>query len=280
MKLKKAIALSALMVGMGFGAPQWAAASEGVALPEMEWGHKGAFGRFDVAQIKRGAQVATEVCLGCHSIKYIKFDHLRSVGLSEADVNALAETAGKNKKDFMITELAPEDAKESYGTVPPDLSLMTKARKGYENYVYGILTGYLNEEEAAKVEEANEDGEITDAEAEELAHVLHMSAHGAEGKEKIRQAVARIANGDNFSKYFPGNFFAMPQPLMADAVEYADGTEATLPQLSEDVTAFLAWASEPKQTERKEAGVKVVLYLVVLTAMLYAVKRRIWARIH
>lgn len=253
------------------------ASSGGVPLPQEKWSHKGPFGKFDPAALKRGAKVATEVCMGCHSIKYIKYDHLRQLGFTEEEVINLAAANDKTKKDRMISGLSPEDAKESYGTLPPDLSLMTKARKGYENYTYAILTGYLKEDALAKVESAMEDEVLSEEEIQGLAGVLHMDPHDP---KKIQEAAKRIQNGGNFNIYFPGHFLAMPQPLMADAVEYADGTKATLEQLSHDVTAFLAWAAEPTIEERKSIGIKVMLYLVVLTFLLYAVKRRMWAKIH
>ncbi|ABK42882.1 cytochrome c1 [Magnetococcus marinus MC-1] len=277
MNLKKALALSALVLGLAV-APQMATASgNAVELPNEEWSHLGPFGKFDKAQIKRGIQVATEVCMGCHSIKYLKFDQLRQFGITEDEVNNMAGNYNATKLDKMLTGLAPEDAKESYGTVPPDLSLMTKARKGYENYLYGILTGYLTDDEAAKVSEASEDGNVTDEEAKHLAEVLHMDPHNLEA---VRKAVTRINGGDNFNKYFAGHFFAMPKPMGANQVEYADGTKATLEQQAKDVTAFLAWASEPNLEKRKATGKYVILYLLLLTGMLYAVKRRIWSRIH
>ena len=265
-------------LGLALLVPQLADASGGAPLPEQDWGHHGAFGRFDQDALKRGAQVVTEVCMGCHSVKFIKFDQLRQIGFSEAEVAAMAEGQGKTKKDKMLTAMSDEDAQDSFNIIPPDLSLMTKARKGYEDYTYGIMTGYLTEEEIAMIEAANEDGALSDDEIKSIAGALHLDPHNP---EKVKQALARIENGGNFNKYFPGNFLAMPQPLMAEAVEYPEGSpEASLHQLSHDATTFLAWAAEPTQTERKSLGVKVLIYLVIFTALMYAMKRRIWARIH
>ncbi|MBF0357454.1 MAG: hypothetical protein HQL70_02530 [Magnetococcales bacterium] len=258
--------------------PQVVLASSGAAKPPpQDWGFKGAFGKFDNASIKRGAQVAVEVCMGCHSFKYIQFSSLEQFGFTESEIEALAETQGRTKKEKMISTMDPVSAKESFGLIPPDLSLMTKARKGYEDYVYGILTGYLNENEAALVEKVMEDEEVSSAEALELAPVLHLDA---QHPEHIKHVLERIGNGDTFNKYFPGQFFAMPAPLADGAVEYADGTESSLKQLSHDVTAFMAWTAEPTLMERKALGFKVLLYLVIFTIMLYAVKRRIWAKVH
>ena len=86
--------------------------------------------------------------------------------------------------------------------------------------------------------------------------------------------------GMNYNLYFPGHQIAMPPPLSEGQVEYADGTKATVDQMSRDVVTFLAWASEPKLEERKRMGVKVLLFLLLLTGMLYAVKRKVWASVH
>ena len=86
--------------------------------------------------------------------------------------------------------------------------------------------------------------------------------------------------GMYYNKVFPGHQIAMAPPLFEEAVEYADGTEATLDQEAHDVVTFLAWAAQPELEERKRLGVKVLLFLIVLTAMLYAVKRKIWSDVH
>jgi ubiquinol-cytochrome c reductase cytochrome c1 subunit len=258
--------------------PQVVLASSGVVHPPaQEWGFKGAFGKFDNAAIKRGAQIAVEVCMSCHSFKYIKFDSLRQFGYSEAEIIEMADSQGRTKGEKMISSMDIITAKESFGIAPPDLSLMTKARKGYEDYVYGILVGYLNDGESELADRIMEDEEVSKSEALEISTVLHADA---QHPENIKHILERVANGDNFNKYFPGQFFAMPVPLSDGAVEYADGTESSLKQMAHDVTSFMAWTAEPTLMERKALGFKVMLYLVIFTIMLYAVKRRIWAKAH
>ncbi|MBF0186461.1 MAG: hypothetical protein HQL50_00890 [Magnetococcales bacterium] len=246
-------------------------------LPTQDWEHKGMFGEFDNNQMKRGAQVTVEVCMGCHSVKYIKFDFLRQFGFTEQEVKDMAESQGQTKKSRMISSMSEEDAKDSFGVIPPDLSLMTKARKGYEDYTYAMLTGYLNEDESELINNAMEDDALSDSEIQSIAAKLHLNP---DDPEKVKEVVTRIQNGENFNKYYPGNFFAMPQPLMADQVEYADGTKTDLHQLAKDTTAFLAWAAEPTLMERKSTGKGVLLYLILLTALLYAIKRRMWSKLH
>ena len=84
----------------------------------------------------------------------------------------------------------------------------------------------------------------------------------------------------NFNLYFPGYQIAMPPPLADDGVEFADGTKATVDQMAKDVTTFLAWAAEPEMEERKRLGIKVILFLLVMTGLLFALKRKIWADLH
>jgi ubiquinol-cytochrome c reductase cytochrome c1 subunit len=90
----------------------------------------------------------------------------------------------------------------------------------------------------------------------------------------------KMQEGMNYNAVFPGHQIAMPPPLQPDGVTYADGTRATVDQMARDVTTFLAWASEPEMEVRKRMGVKVILFLIVLTGILYAVKRKIWAAVH
>jgi cytochrome c1 len=84
----------------------------------------------------------------------------------------------------------------------------------------------------------------------------------------------------NYNPYFPGAQIAMAAPLSDDGVEYNDGTKATVEQMSKDITAFLIWTAEPELEERKRLGLKVMLFLIVFSAMLYAVKRQVWAKLH
>ncbi|MBF0629291.1 MAG: hypothetical protein HQL91_13830 [Magnetococcales bacterium] len=272
LKFLKTVALAAAVV-----LPQMALAASGVAPPAQNWEFVGVFGQFDQAALKRGARVTVEVCMACHSVKYIKFDALKKLGFSEAEVIALAEAQSHNKKDAMLSPMDPVAAKDSFGVAPPDLSLITKARKGYEDYTYGILTGYLTDADRALVQQVMEDGALSEKELLEVSSALGLDPHHP---DKVKEVLQRIQANENFNKYFPGHFFAMPQPLNDGAVAYTDGVENSLKQMAKDVTTFLAWAAEPTMMARKTLGIKVMLYLLVLTILFYAVKRRIWAKIH
>lgn len=223
---------------------------------DIKWSFEGIFGTFDRPALHRGAQIFFEVCNGCHSMNLMSYRNLLDIGMDEQAVKDLAAgyevQDGPNDQGEMFTRPARlsdrfvspfpnEKASRSAngGAYPPDLSVITKARVGGPDYVYSLLTGY--EENAP------------------------------EGVE--------LAEGTHYNKYFPGHQVFMGQPLFDDSVEYADGTQATLDQEAKDIVTFLAWAAEPELEARKSLGVKVMLYLIVLTAMLYALKRRIWNRI-
>lgn len=233
------------------------AEEESVDLPEINWSFGGIFGKFDKAQLQRGFQVYDEVCSSCHSLRLVAYRNLAEIGFDEERIKEIAaekQLPGEPDEDGEPTErdalpsdkFVPPYANEqaaraaNNGALPPDLSLMTKARIGGANYVYGLLVGYEDE--------------------------------APEGVE--------LAEGMAYNHVFPGRQIAMPKPLDDEAVEYADGIEATLDQHAEDVTAFMVWAAEPELEERKRLGIKVILFLIVLSALLYAVKRKVWADLH
>ncbi len=227
------------------------------ALPEQKWSFSGLFGTFDRAAAKRGFQVYTEVCSGCHSIDLLSYRHLSGIGFKEEEIKAISAEAevmdGPNDEGEMFERPGiPSDrfvspypnskaaAAANNGKAPPDLSLITKARIGGADYLYALLMGYEDEAPAG----------------------------------------IEVPEGGYYNKFYPGQIIAMSQPLYEDGVEYPDGTKASPQQLAKDVTTFLAWAAEPELETRKGLGVKVLIFLLVLTGMLYAVKRKIWADQH
>lgn len=252
----RSVGASALLI-LGLAAGQIAQAAEGVLPPiDNSWQHNGLFGTFDRAAAQRGFQVYREVCSGCHSLDYIAVRNLSALGFSEDELRALASeytiTDGPNDDGEMferpgqLTDHFPapypnEQAARvaNGGALPPDLSLITKARADGTDYLYSLLVGY------------------------------EEPPDGAEGPE-----------GAYYNLYFPGHWIGMPQPLSDGAVEYADGTEATLDQMAGDTATFLTWAAEPTLEARKQTGLKVMLFLIVLTALLYATKRKVWADLH
>ncbi|MCH8001940.1 MAG: cytochrome c1 [Proteobacteria bacterium] len=233
-----------------------ALAAEGKELPERDWSFSGIFGQFDRSAMRRGLQVYREVCSGCHGLRFIAFRNLEALGYGEDEIKAIAAdysiVDGPNEEGEMFERPGrpsdrfpspfPNDkaaAANNNGAVPPDLSLIVKARTGGADYVHGLLTGY------------------------------------AEPPEDLE-----ILEGQNYNLYFPGNVTAMAPPLFEDAVEYGDGTPATVERMATDVATFLAWTAEPKMEERKSMGIGVMLFLLVFTGVLYAVKRKVWADLH
>ena len=258
MSIKKTLlAASILLAGTGFAIDGARAAGAAVELLHKAWPHDGVFGKFDKAAAQRGFQVYREVCAGCHSLEFVAFRNLQDLGFSEDEVKALAAeydvTDGPDDEgemferpgkpfDYLPSPYPNENAARAAngGAYPPDLSLIAKARANGTNYVYSLLQGY-EEEPPADVE---------------------------------------IGDGMSYNAYFPGHQIAMAQPLYEDGVEYADGTEATLEQHSSDIATFLTWAAEPKLEERKGMGLKVMIFLVILTGLFYATKRKVWADLH
>lgn len=232
-------------------------AAEGEKIESRDWTFSGLFGTFDKAQLQRGFQVYREVCAGCHSLRLVAYRNLAAIGFAEETIKEIAaeqELPGEpdNEGEPTTRPAIPSDKfvppfkneqaarASNNGSLPPDLSLMIKARNGGPDYLFAVLTGYEDE--------------------------------APEG--------FALDEGMSFNHYFPGNQIAMAPPLADDAVEYTDGTEATVEQLANDVTAFLAWTAEPELEVRKRMGIKVVLFLILLTGMFYAVKKKVWADVH
>jgi len=224
--------------------------------PHQEWSFNGVFGTYDRAALQRGFQVYKEVCSACHAVKHLYFRDLAEIGYSEDEVKGIAAqvqvTDGPNDQGEMfqrpgrpsdpIPPPFPNDQtarSANNGALPPDLSLITKAREGGADYVYGIVTGF-----------------------------------------KDAPAGMKMNPNMNYNEYFAGRQIAMPPALNPDQIKYADDTKASVPQMAHDVVSFLSWAAEPTLEERHRMGFKVILFLIVLTGLLYAAKRRIWSRIH
>jgi len=232
------------------------AAGDAAVPPSQDWSFNGWSGTVDRAAAQRGLQIYLENCSGCHSLSLVSYRNLGALGFSEDEIKAIAA-------DYFVTD-GPDDFGDMFerparpsdnfvppfpnepaaraannGAYPPDLSLITKARKNGANYLYALLTGYEDPPDGVEV-------------------MLGMS----------------------YNAYFPGSQIAMPQLLYDDGTVYADGTLATADQQARDVVNFLQWAAEPHMEERKRMGVKVIIYLVVFAAVMYAFKRRIWSKLH
>jgi ubiquinol-cytochrome c reductase cytochrome c1 subunit len=235
--------------------------------PRQEWSFYGPFGRYDQAQLQRGFQVYREVCSNCHSLELVAFRNLADPGgpgFSEAQVKALAATykikdgpndAGEmferpgRPSDYFPWNFANEQAaKAALGAAPPDMSLLAKARtyeRGFPLFLIDPIIQY--QEQGADYIDALLNGYKND-------------------------------NDLNWNEYFPGHKIAMPKPLSDSLVDYADGSPKTVQQYAKDVSAFLAWAAEPKLEERKRLGFRVLIFLTLYAGMLLLVKKKIWHR--
>lgn len=214
-------------------------------MPEIEkqpWSFQGLRGSYDKDQVLRGYTVFTNLCMACHSAKYVSHRDMMRAGFTEAEVQALAKNLNMTLDQKLLTAQDDQTAIETFGKVPPDLSLMTKARQGLADYTYAVLVGY------------SEDPEL----------ITHSFPQG-------------LPQGAHYNKAFPGHAIAMPNPLTGpDMVTYHDETPASVEQMAKDVTLFMQWAAEPERIERQHMGLYVLLYLVIFTVLAYLTKRVIW----
>ena len=224
----------------------------------------GPFGTFNEQQVQRGFQVYKEVCSGCHSLTHVAFRDLHKIGYNEAEVKAIAnqwqvEVPSVNPEtgepatrkaipsDYFPSPYANETAARAANNnaLPPDLSLMAKAREGGAAYIYSLLTGYRNQP--------------------------------AELVKKF--PAAKTPAGLHYNPYFANLNIAMPPPLTSEGqVTYAPGNpKPTVDQMAEDVSAFLVWTAEPSLQGRHKAGWAVLAFLIVATILAYLSYRNIWA---
>nr|WP_305802569.1 cytochrome c1 [Paracoccus sp. MA] len=226
-------------------------------IEDISFSFEGPFGKFDQFQLQRGLQVYTEVCAACHGLRYVPLRTLADEGgpqLPEDQVRAYA--ANFDITDAETGEDRPRVPTDHFPTVSgegmgPDLSLMAKARAGFHGpYGTGIsqlFNGIGGPE------------------------YIHAILAGYDGEEKEEAGAVLYHN-----TAFPGGWIQMPPPLSDDQVTYEDGTEATVDQMARDVAAFLMWTAEPKMMDRKQVGFVSVLFLIVLTVLLYLTNKKLW----
>lgn len=243
-----------IALALATGAP---AAEVQTEVTDYAFSFEGPFGTFDQNQLQRGLQVFTEVCSACHGMKLVPIRTLSDAGgpaLPEDQVRAYAaqwditDPETGEDRPRIPTDHFPNSSLSN----APDLSVMTKARAGFSG-PYGTGLSQLFNGIGGP---------------EYVASLLN----GYTGEEKEEGGVVLYAN-----KTMPGGWIAMPPPLSDDLVTFADGSPATVEAMSKDVTAFLAWAAEPKMMARKQAGFTAVVFLGVLAALLYFTNKRLWA---
>lgn len=267
-----------------------------------DWVFSGPLGHYDKASMQRGFKVYREVCAACHSVRHLSFRDLGQEGgpfdveecyAADPDdptrkirdparnlcVKAIAaeyqvpagpdefgNTVDESGAPLMRTAKPADRIPEPYqneiqaraangGALPPDLSLITKARHRGPDYVYSLITGYEDPPEGLKV------------------------ADGQYYNPYFPGDLSSDWSGDK-SKTPPGGVITMAPPLLADGqVTYDDGTESTIPQMTYDLVNFLHWAAEPRMEARKQMGLSVLAYLVLLSLLLYWSYRRVWRNV-
>ena len=283
--------VAAALLSVGLGLPALAQEEKPVNLgvqdvEKQHWSFAGPFGSFDQKQLQRGFQVFREVCANCHSARLLAFRNLAEPGgpaFSEAQVKALAAQytiADPDANDGKRTGLpsdrwpgpdqSPADLKTAFGIVPPDMSVLAKARsvedhfpqwvfnyfttyaEGGVDYIHALLNGYL---------EAVPPG-VTDAQGNAF----------------------QLPDGKFYNVYFPGHAIGMPPPLSDGQVKYSASTDgSTVPltteQYSRDVAAFLMWMAEPHLDANKAAGFRVLTFLILFAVLMWLVKQRVWRKV-
>jgi len=219
----------------------------------------GPFGTYDRAQLQRGFQVYKEVCSSCHGLSFVAFRNLEDLGYGEEEIKAIADkwqievpAVDPKTGEASTRKALPADAFPSpyanevaaraanNNQLPPDLSLITKAREGGPAYIASLLTGYRNPP-------------------------ANLPAENRPGQ------------GLHYNPWFANLNIAMPPPLQsAGQVSYADGTNPTVDQMATDVSAFLAWTAEPRLENRRSAGLATLIFLIFATVLAYMAYQSIW----
>jgi ubiquinol-cytochrome c reductase cytochrome c1 subunit len=233
---------------------------------EVHFASDGPFGKFDKAQLQRGFQVYSEVCSACHSLKMVSFRDLKQLGYNDAEIKKIASdwktqvpSINPDTGEAATRKALPSDnfpapfpnetaaRAANNNALPPDLSLITKAREGGPHYVYSLITGYQNQP--------------------------------AELLRKFPDA--KTPQNLHYNPYFANLNIAMPPPLTSNGqVSYADGTKPTVDQMAKDVAAFLVWTAEPNLESRHAAGIAVAIFLLIATILAYLAKQQIWTETH
>lgn len=228
---------------------------------KVAWSFNGPLGHYDRQQLQRGFKVYSEVCSACHSLRLVAFRDLKDLGYNDAELKAIAKarqvpdidpaTGEPTTRNGMPADhfplVYPNDVAAraaNNNAIPPDLSLITKARHDGSNYVHSLLTGYRDQP----------------------AELLKQFPD------------AKTPEGLHYNPYFANLNLAMAPPLSGDdQVTYTDGTKATVDQMAQDVSAFLTWTAEPKMEARKATGRAVVFFLLIATILAYMAYQNIWA---
>lgn len=260
------------------------AAGAEIEVEDYAFSFEGPFGSFDQMQLQRGLQVYTEVCAACHGLQHVAFRNLADEGgphWTMDEVRAYIDDRGYEVWDPLLFDgegdfraATPADKFPAVTSAnAPDLSLMAKARAGFSGpygtgisqfingiggpeYIASLMTGYHDEPECA------------------------LEGEPMDGFYNVAFANGGFPDScydDHGHRMVPGSWIGMAPPLWGDDVEYADGHSTELEAVAEDVAAFLMWTAEPKLVARKQAGLTGVIFLTILSVLLYLTNKKIWA---
>ena len=222
------------------------------------WSFKGFFGKFDRASLQRGYQVYTEVCAACHSMKYLSYRNLSEAGGPEFSV----EQAKIIASQFELTDGPNSDGE-----------MFTRVARLSDNFV-----GPYENIQAATAANGG-------AYPPDMSVLVKARKGGADyiyslllGYEEAPEGIS-LDDGVYYNKYMAGNKIKMSNPLSEGIVTYIDGTEATEDQMARDITSFLAWAAEPHLEARHKIGFRAIIYLIIMTVLVYFSMKKLWSRI-
>ena len=225
---------------------------------KVNWSFKELTGKFDRASLQRGFQVYKEVCASCHSMQYLSYRNLGEPGgpeFTQEEVKAIAASVeiedGPDSQGEMFTR--PGKPSDKFKSPYPNVEASTAANGGAYPPDMSVLV------------KARPGG----------ADYMYSVLMGYEEPP----AGMKLDDGVYYNKYMIGQKIKMSSPLSDGIVEYSDGTEATMDQMAKDVTTFLAWAAEPELEVRHKLGIKVIIYLILLTILVYLSMKKIWSRI-
>jgi ubiquinol-cytochrome c reductase cytochrome c1 subunit len=225
-------------------------------LPHQAWSFSRLFGAFDLAAAQRGFQIYSNVCANCHSMQMLHYRDLSGIGLNAEQIKAIS--AGV--------------------TVPQGVDDQGNPKEGPATPANQFKSPFANE----KAARAANNGALPP----DLSLIVNAREGGPDYIYGVLTGFAqapadfKMQDGMYYNRTYPGHQIAMPQPLQDGTVEYADGTKNGLDQEAHDVVTFLAWAANPEMVERKQMGVRVILFLVFMTGLTYAVKRKVWSDVH
>jgi ubiquinol-cytochrome c reductase cytochrome c1 subunit len=255
-KIKSLILVGTCVSSISIASNSYANANESISIPKQNWGFESLFtSKFDKSALQRGFQVYKEVCSTCHQMTFLSYRNLQGMGYSDDVIKAFAAEG--------VVIDGPDDEGEMFERPgrPSD-----KFQKPYPN------------EQAARA--ANNGAYpvdlslITSARNQGPDYVFALLTGYNTCPEDFQ-----LYPGMIYNEYFPGKQIAMPPPLSDDIIEYQDGTPATVEQMAKDVTEFLFWATNPHMEERKDTGIKAMLFLFIFTFIMYFANRKIWSDI-